>query len=215
MTIQRTPPAELQHASRAYTVMPRDSMDLILTMAEGCAGDALAIWAYLLSKPERWVVRKANIMDALGVGRVRYDAAMTLLHRAGLVYLVADQDERGHMLGRRLVVTDTPKVTESSITAQAVDNTGKSCVYPVDNSERICGYPVDNKQSTEIDGTAEYGGNVALSNNRVFINNTLKGGSKKSGPPQPQAWQGFAEPPDPDNWPAKQELERREREKNG
>lgn len=41
--------------------------------------DAIAIYCYLLSKPENWIIRRTDVMKTIGVGRVRYDKAITLL----------------------------------------------------------------------------------------------------------------------------------------
>jgi hypothetical protein len=44
---------------------------------------ALAIWIYLRSKPEGWVVRPSAVMEHFGIGRDKYRSAVRYLTRCG------------------------------------------------------------------------------------------------------------------------------------
>ena len=111
MTVERTTPTLLRKEGRKYAVLPADSIALIKS------ADGLAIWAYLQSKPQDWIVRKADIMRRLDMGRVRYAEAMKHLRDVGLVAATANQGKNGKMAGRVLICLDSPKYTEPAISA--------------------------------------------------------------------------------------------------
>ena len=124
MTVKRTTPTTLRKAGRTYTTLPTDSIRLIKT------GDALAIWCYLQTKPQDWIIRKQQIMDRLDIGRRRYAAALTHLRDIRLVAVEHAQDEHGRLVGRMLVCFDTPGPTPTKPVASVAptipvtDNTG-------------------------------------------------------------------------------------------
>jgi len=111
VTVAKTTPTLLKKAGRAYTVLPTDTIKKIKT------GDALAIWAYLQSKPQDWIIRKADIMTRLEMGRIRYQDAMRHLRDVGLVVAEAINGKGGKLSGRILICFDSPKYTEPSISA--------------------------------------------------------------------------------------------------
>lgn len=108
MSIERATPTRLKKEGRQYTVLPTDVIGLIQT------GDALAIWCYLQSKPQDWVIRKSDLMKRLDIGRVRYMDAMRHLRDLGLIDYIANQGEAGKLAGRVLICVDSPRHTETS-----------------------------------------------------------------------------------------------------
>lgn len=114
MTIQRAQPTRLKKQGRQYTVLPNDSIELIRN------ADSLAIWVYLQTKPQDWIIRSADLMarfasgDEEGgfkMGRVRYRAAMNHLRDVGLIDYVYAQGKGGRLEGRILICLDTPRGT--------------------------------------------------------------------------------------------------------
>jgi len=102
MSVQKTTPTKLKKSGRGYTVLPTDVINLIRS------AEALAIWCYLQSKPEDWVVRKMDIMNRLAIGKRRYAAGMLELKDLGLLQTVVEQGENGQLLGKTLICFNTP-----------------------------------------------------------------------------------------------------------
>jgi hypothetical protein len=70
---------------------------------------ALAIYTYLLTKPDNWVVRKREILDHFdGLGRERYEDAMRFLKSAGLVWIANIRSPNGSFGDNQIVVEQTP-----------------------------------------------------------------------------------------------------------
>jgi hypothetical protein len=72
---------------------------------------ALAIYTYLLTKPEAWVVRRQEIFDHFGIGRHSYDKAMNMLKDMGLVWVADVRGDDGRLMGKQIVVEQTPSAT--------------------------------------------------------------------------------------------------------
>jgi len=56
--------------------------------------DALAIWCYLQSKPQNWVVLEDQVRTHFDMGRLKYMKAMKCLKDAGLYRVVRLKDDR-------------------------------------------------------------------------------------------------------------------------
>ena len=102
MAIQKDTPATLKKVGGSYVVLPNDSMALIRDPV------SLAIWAYLLSKPESWVVRNAEIKERFGIGRDKATASLAHLRDLGLVWDEFIRDEQGRVISRNLVCSSQP-----------------------------------------------------------------------------------------------------------
>jgi len=77
-----------------FEIIPRDVAQSISNP------DALAIWVYLLTKPDNWIVRKEEIKTHFSLGRDRYSAAMKELRRLGLLVTAHVRNpETGHLDG--------------------------------------------------------------------------------------------------------------------
>lgn len=76
-----------------YTQIPNSIFDL-------GNSDAIAVWCYLYSKPENWLIRRTDVMKSLGLGRTRYDKAINLLKEQGLFSTAYSQNpETGKLEG--------------------------------------------------------------------------------------------------------------------
>lgn len=71
--------------------------------------DALAIWAYLQSHSEHWKVRRSQVMNHFGLGRIRYDAAIKELKRLRLYWVENIKDESNRFTDREIWVSSLPK----------------------------------------------------------------------------------------------------------
>jgi uncharacterized phage protein (TIGR02220 family) len=65
---------------------------------------ALAVWVYLRSKPEGWIVRETDVREHFDLGRDRYRAAVRYLCEAGATVDARIHDKNGHIVGRELIV---------------------------------------------------------------------------------------------------------------
>jgi len=105
MPIRKENSARLTKESLPYDIFSREVVQSITNPI------ALAIWAYLQTKPESWVVRRSDILNHFqGLGRDRYDSAMKELKSLGLVWVSVTRDGQGQIQDRALVVESSPKV---------------------------------------------------------------------------------------------------------
>ena len=102
MAIQKDTPATLKKVGGSYVVLPNDSMSLIRDPV------SMAIWAYLLSKPESWVVRNAEIQERFDIGRDKTTASLSHLRDLGLVWAEFIRDDHGRVISRNLVCSSQP-----------------------------------------------------------------------------------------------------------
>lgn len=102
MAIQKDTPTSLVKAGCTYVVLPTESAKLIKDPV------SFAIWAYLLSKPENWIVRNSEIQDRFGIGRDKTTSAIGHLRDIGLVWDQFSRDESGKVCGRSLVCSSQP-----------------------------------------------------------------------------------------------------------
>lgn len=102
MAIQKDTPATLKKVGGSYVVLPNDSMSLIRDPV------SMAIWAYLLSKPESWVVRNAEIQERFDIGRDKTTASLSHLRDLGLVWDEFIRDDHGMIISRNLVCSSQP-----------------------------------------------------------------------------------------------------------
>ena len=77
---------------------------------------ALAIYTYLLTLPEHWIVRRQHLLEHFdGLGRERYDTAMKQLKSLGVLWVSETRDGTGKFLDRVIVVETVPKVGKPTI----------------------------------------------------------------------------------------------------
>lgn len=110
MTIHKSTPSEFVNRSVMFTSLPSH------LIAELGNAEAIAIWAYLCSKPSDWIVRKSDIMDTLNIGRVKYSSAIKILIEKGLIRMTTLRDEHGNLMGSGYDVYNIP-VTEGYVSA--------------------------------------------------------------------------------------------------
>ena len=111
MPIKKVASARLVKQQVPYETVSRELVQSITNPV------ALAIWVYLLTKPEDWIVRRAEILAHFdGLGRPRYEKAMRELREMGLVWTHVVQDEAGKITDSVMVVEALPTVyTENRV----------------------------------------------------------------------------------------------------
>lgn len=75
--------------------------------------DALAIWCFLQSMSNGWIIRRTHIIEHFDLSRERYAKAMKLLMDMGYMSHVKLQGEGGRMVGQKVVIHRLPRVRDS------------------------------------------------------------------------------------------------------
>lgn len=90
MPIRKASAQDLFEEERTYVTVPSESITVLNNP------DALAIYVYLLDKPEDWIIREKDICAKFGIGRRRYRDALAALRQADLLrsYRYVDPDTR-------------------------------------------------------------------------------------------------------------------------
>lgn len=127
MPVKKMTPTELHKRQMPYTAISNRVIESITNPV------ALAIYAYLITKPNSWIVRRSDILNHFeSLGLDRYGKAMRDLKAMGL--LVDEYiHEDGRLAGRRLVLLGCPEHTDNSMS-------GKPIIQTID--------PLSNKVST-------------------------------------------------------------------
>lgn len=102
MAIQKVSAAELRKVGLHYTTITNEVMQLIRNP------DALAIWVYLMSQDERWIVRPTDLKKRFGIGKDRYSKAMNELKDLGLCYVAIIRNEKGQVESKTMVCSSLP-----------------------------------------------------------------------------------------------------------
>lgn len=109
MPIEKESSATLIHAGLQFDVFPRQVVQVITDPV------ALAYYAFLLSMPDTWIVRRKHLMDHFSVGRTLHDRAMKVLRELGLIDDVIIRGEGGQIKTRSIVVYTVPKTFTSGL----------------------------------------------------------------------------------------------------
>lgn len=78
--------------------------------------DALAIWCYLQSKPQNWIVLEEQVRDYFDIGRSKYLKAMRCLREAGLYKVVRLKDDQNRFTSNEFHVYAFPYLRNSEHT---------------------------------------------------------------------------------------------------
>jgi len=118
MSINRATATLARAQERPYTTLMNESIGVIKTT------DALAVYTYLQSKREGWIVRRTDVMNRFGITKERYAKAFSHLVEVGLVERVSVRNQSGRLTGSDIVVHYLP-VTER-LENRTVGKTGRS-----------------------------------------------------------------------------------------
>lgn len=102
MPIQKATATTLKHVGGTYVVIPSATIALISNP------ESLAILAFLLDLPPEWLIRRDHIRERFGLGRDRYDKAMTELKALGMVWRVQQRDKQGRITASELCISAVP-----------------------------------------------------------------------------------------------------------
>ena len=103
MPIVKETSARLVKQQIPYEIVSRD------VVQEITYPPALAIYIYLLTLPEGWVVRKKQVVDHFdGLGEKKWRRAMRELKQLGVVWIAETRNELGHIADRSIMVETIP-----------------------------------------------------------------------------------------------------------
>lgn len=100
--IQKKSATALRKAGRNYVVLSPESLAAIESP------EALAVWVYLQSKSEGWIVRRKDIMNRFSMGRDKSQNAINELKECRLIETIESRNEDGTLKGKELVVYSEP-----------------------------------------------------------------------------------------------------------
>ena len=96
MSIKKSNAAILRKRGETYTTLPNEAFKAIVETGNG---EALAIWAFLVNKPPKWVVVQNQVMKSLGFGRVKFSKGVKTLESLGLWKTIRHVDDYGKVKG--------------------------------------------------------------------------------------------------------------------
>tara|TARA_R110000764_G_scaffold239744_2_gene339857 strand:+ start:673 stop:1428 length:756 start_codon:yes stop_codon:yes gene_type:complete len=103
MPINKETSARLVKQKIPYDIISRDVVQSITNPV------ALAIYTYLLTKPENWTVRRTDILNHFdGLGRDRYDDAMRQLKSIGICWVANVRGEQGQFQDQVIMIEALP-----------------------------------------------------------------------------------------------------------
>lgn len=116
MAIEKINAANLRKIGLHYTVIPSEVLQLIKNP------DSVAIWVYLMTQSEGWIVRPTDLKKRFNLGKIRYLSAMDELRSLGLCYAVIIRDEKGQIAAKTMVCSNVPPdwLGDSTIRAENV-----------------------------------------------------------------------------------------------
>jgi len=102
--------AEILHKDHIpYTIISTQTVDYINNI------DALAIWTYLQTKPNSWIIYKQEVAKHFKIGRDRCAKAFSKLEKIGLITIKQNRDSTGKFMNNNIHLHHSP-FTENPLT---------------------------------------------------------------------------------------------------
>lgn len=92
----------IRQAGEKYVTLPQSAIDLVTEPV------ALAVWVYLLSKSDNWIIRVKDLQERFDIGRDKVHAALKHLREIGLVWDEYQRNEKGNIFGKVIFVSSSP-----------------------------------------------------------------------------------------------------------
>ena len=109
MTVKRVSATLARTQELPYTTFLNGTIELIKNP------DALAIYVYLQTKNEHWIVRREDVMKRFEIGKHRYTEAMKHLRELGLVERKVTRCEKGQVTDNQLIIHYAPNALSSGL----------------------------------------------------------------------------------------------------
>tara|TARA_R110000765_G_scaffold175687_1_gene280564 strand:- start:134 stop:976 length:843 start_codon:yes stop_codon:yes gene_type:complete len=103
MNIERASATLAREQAQPYTTFLNATLSVIETT------DALAIYTYLQTKAQGWIVRRTDVMNRFSITKERYAKAVKHLKDVGLMETVIIRDDAGKATDNRVLIHYTPK----------------------------------------------------------------------------------------------------------
>jgi hypothetical protein len=121
MPIMKETSARLVKEKVPYDLISRDVVQSITYPP------ALAIYVYLLTLPDGWIVRKRQLIDHFeDLGETKWRRAMKLLKELGVVWIAETRNEQGQVTDRSIVVETLPNHPSVGLPHLSVPTVGKT-----------------------------------------------------------------------------------------
>lgn len=116
---------------KPFIVVPSETVKALMLHKGNAAGvDAIGIANYLADKPEDWVIRRTDIMRQTGLGRTRYDRAVSALKSEGMWHVETVRNPENGRIEDQIVhfciEVSVLKPSESHLRAES-QTTGVTC----------------------------------------------------------------------------------------
>jgi len=128
MNIKRASATLAREQEQPYTTFLNDTLSVIETT------DALAIYTYLQTKAQGWIVRRTDVMKRFSITKERYAKAVRHLKEVGLMETVIIRDEAGKALDNRVLIHYTPKTEVCKTRHPEKQEVGKSSHLVINQS---------------------------------------------------------------------------------
>lgn len=109
MAVRRVSATLARTQELPYTTFLNSTIELIKNP------DALAVYTYLQTKAEHWIVRREDVMKRFSIGKHRYTEAMSHLRQLGLVERVVTRDSSGKVTDNQLIIHYEPNDLPSGL----------------------------------------------------------------------------------------------------
>ena len=120
MNIERASATLAREQEQPYTTFLNATLSAIETT------DALAIYTYLQTKAQGWIVRRTDVMNRFSITKERYAKAVRHLKDIGLMETVIIRDEAGKATDNRVLIHYTPKTEVCKTRHPEKQEVGKS-----------------------------------------------------------------------------------------
>ena len=109
MAIERVSATLARTQELPYTTFLNNTIELIKNP------DSLAVYVYLQTKNERWIVRREDVMKRFEIGKHRYTEAMKHLRELGLVERKVTRGDKGQVVDNQLIIHYAPNALSSGL----------------------------------------------------------------------------------------------------
>lgn len=120
MNIERASATLAREQEQPYTTFLNATLSVIETT------DALAIYTYLQTKAQGWIVRRTDVMNRFSITKERYAKAVKHLKDVGLMETVIIRDDAGKATDNRVIIHYTPKADVCKTRHPEKQEVGKS-----------------------------------------------------------------------------------------
>ena len=149
MAVRRVSATLARTQELPYTTFLNSTIELIQNP------DALAVYTYLQTKSEHWIVRREDVMKRFGIGKHRYAEAMSHLRGLRLVERLVTRDSEGKVTDNQLVIHYQPNDLPSGLRVSGnPDERESSSLGHLETDQSFSNESIDSNNSMSPTGSA-------------------------------------------------------------